>query len=174
IEEPNFDNEVFFGSSELTLKDNVQFFTTTNAALYPISNSLAPICDSEPVINNIEVKEYLSSTLRYKCLSLSEDLVYSKEELQDEAILIEGKRLVIDLGGHTLTVPDSKLTITASITRIRNGNLKAIADEATTSSFTIMVLNGCKAVIENVQAIGSIKTDNASVTFKDVVINSAF
>ncbi|MDE5547023.1 MAG: hypothetical protein K2I88_06115, partial [Anaeroplasmataceae bacterium] len=165
------EKEISYGASNLYIGKEVQLFTTTDAMLYNASSSIAPSYATKPIIESLDVKEYLSSSLEYKCLSLCEDLVYTEEDLQEGKIIIQGKKLAIDLGGFTLCVPDSTLIISASFAQIRNGGLKVSTYDAT-SSIVITIEDGCTAHIDSIQTIGSIKTENASVTFKDVVINS--
>ncbi|MDE6408502.1 MAG: hypothetical protein K2K48_02545 [Anaeroplasmataceae bacterium] len=161
-----------YNASSLSIGNQVQLLTTTHAILYNPSNSIVPDYATKPVIEALDIKEYLTSDLAYKCLSFCEDLVYTEEELLEEKLIIQGKLLVIDLEGYTLIVPDSVLVISSASAQIKNGYFEVSTKAEATSSTVITIENGCTAYIDNIHTIGSIKTENASVTFKDVVINS--
>lgn len=164
------DGEISYSASGLSLTSLIKFYTTVHATLYNDLTSIKPEYESEPVIETISTKEYLLSTLDYKCLSFTEDLTFTKEEFQDEKIILQGKRIAIDLNGFALTVPEGMLTISSEAATICNGSLKASLWD--NSGYVISIESGCQALIENVQALGSIKSDNSSIILKDVVISS--
>ncbi|MDE6047842.1 MAG: hypothetical protein K2F56_04365, partial [Anaeroplasmataceae bacterium] len=172
VEKDKEELEVSYAASQLHIGSQVQLFTSTNAILYNPSTSISPSYATKPSIKSIDIKEYLSSSLEYKCLSLCEDLIYAEGDFFEEKIIIQGKELFLDLGGFTLIVPDSMLVISTSYAQIKNGNLKILTYDDRTSSTVLTIEQGCTAYLDNIHTIGSIKTENASVTFRDVVINS--
>ena len=130
---------------------------------------VAPSYDKEPSIISQDIKDYLSSNEEYKCITLCEDLVYTTDEIMDNNLTITGKKVIIDLNGYSWSVPSKALRITSSYARITNGTLSILEEDAGT---VISIENGCKALIDNIRAIGEIEIKDSSVTLANVIINA--
>ena len=151
----------------LFLNKGVELYTTIDTTLYnPIG--VSPNYVKRPAINSMDIKDYLSSDLDFKCVFLYEDLVYTKEDI-DKELIISGKEVLINLNGYTLSVPAGTLRITSSSATITNGILSTLEEE---SGDVITIENGCTAIIDNIRTIGSIKIVDSSVTLTNVIINA--
>lgn len=149
--------------SILFLSNCVELYTTIGTTLYnPIG--LSPSYVKKPVIISVDIKDYLSSDLDFKCLFLFEDLVYTEED-----IIIAGKEVLVNLNGHTWSVPAEALRITSSYATITNGTISILGEK---SGNAITIENGCTAIIDNIRTIGGIKIEDSSVTLTNVTINS--
>ncbi|MCM1131417.1 MAG: hypothetical protein NC310_04560 [Roseburia sp.] len=153
--------------SLLSLSDYVELYTTIDTSLYnPIG--ISPSYVKKPVIISMDIKDYLSSDLDFKCLFLYEDLVYTEEDILNE-LIITGKEVLINLNGHTWFVPAEALQITSSYATITNGIISVLGEK---SGNVITIQNNCTAIIDNIRTIGGIKIEDSSVTLTNVTINA--
>lgn len=165
IEGAGIDEGIEFVESEMIIKNGVELFTTTNATLYN-TDGITPKYDETPIITCVNVKDYLASNLDFKCLSLTENLIYSP---QDSLPQLNGKKIVLDLEGHTLTVPEGILHFSASLVRVRNGYINL---DTADSDYVLSIENKACALLDNLGITGGIEVKTANVTIKNVTLNA--